>query len=191
MNFRAIVGYTDRGGNSQRNGSKGVEGSCGNPKARKEMQLLTLILDCSSSARKKILTHPLIGIYLHLKWTKIKIIFWATILLHVLLLLLYTTYILDVYLISCPYRPKITEPAAVKAAKAEGNYVQSEGENSTYRAEFIKFSWFEFSPQLQELGTIKSSLYGNGGEIPEFILWNRIAFIIHSFLGCFCILVCV
>lgn len=67
-------------------------------------------------------------------------------------------YILDVYLISCPYRPKITEPAAVKAAKAEGNYVQSE--NSTYRAEFIKFSWFQFSPQLQELGTIKSNLYG-------------------------------
>jgi len=78
--------------------------------------------------------------------------------MQVVLLMLYTLYILDVYLISCPYRPKITEPAAVKAAKAEGNYVQSE--NSTYRAEFIKFSWFEFSPQLQELGTIKSNLYG-------------------------------
>src|SRR5581483_5946495 len=38
------------------------------------------------------------------------------------------------------------------------NYLQSE--NSTYRAEFIKFSWFEFSPQLQELGTIKSNLHG-------------------------------
>lgn len=72
--------------------------------------------------------------------------------------MLYTLYILDVYLISCPYRPKITEPAAVKAAKAEGNFLQSD--NSTYRAEFIKFSWFEFSPQLQELGTIKSNLYG-------------------------------
>lgn len=80
----------------------------------------------------------------------------------VVLLLLYTMYILDVYLISCPYRPKITEPAAVKAAKAEGNFLQSE--NSTYRAEFIKFSWFEFSPQLQELGTIKSNLYGELSE---------------------------
>jgi len=60
----------------------------------------------------------------------------------------------------------------VKAAKAEGNYLQSEGENSTYRAEFIKFSWFEFSPQLQELGTIKSSLYG------KLIKWKRRVFII-------------
>jgi len=71
---------------------------------------------------------------------------------------MYTLYILDVYLISCPYRPKLTEPAAVKAAKDEGNFLQTG--NSTYRAEFIKFSWFKFSPQLQKLGTIKSSLHG-------------------------------
>ncbi|ODM97992.1 Transient receptor potential channel pyrexia [Orchesella cincta] len=160
LDFGAIVGYSETRGYSQRKGKTGGNGENGNVKARKEMQLLTLILDCSSSARKKILTHPLIAIFLYLKWRCVRTVFWLTILLHVVLLMLYTLYILDVYLISCPYRPKITEPAAVKAAKAEGNYLQSE--NSTYRAEFIKFSWFEFSPQLQELGTIKSNLYGEG-----------------------------
>lgn len=79
--FRAIVGYSETRCHSQRNGK--AQSTDGNPKARKEMQLLTLILDCSSSARKKILTHPLIGIFLHLKWMRIKTIFWATILLHV------------------------------------------------------------------------------------------------------------
>ena len=80
------------------------------------------------------------------------------------LLLLYTLYILDVYVISCPYRPKITEPAAVKAAKAAGI---SEGfltrENETFRAEYIKFSWFQFSPQLnmKEIQLGRSQNVGN------------------------------
>lgn len=56
----------------------------------------------------------------------------------------------------------------MKAAKAEGNYLQSD--NSTYRAEFIKFSWLEFSPQLQELG-IKSNLYGIFGTIVTIYFW--------------------
>jgi len=50
---------------------------------RKEMHLLTLILECSSSARKKILMHPLIAIFLHLKWRRVRAVFWATIGLHV------------------------------------------------------------------------------------------------------------
>ncbi len=50
---------------------------------RKETQLLTLILDANSTSRKKIMTHPLIAIFLYLKWRRVRPIFWAMILFHV------------------------------------------------------------------------------------------------------------
>lgn len=87
------MGYSETRGYSQRKGkiSNGINGDGnGNVKARKEMQLLTLILDCSSSARKKILTHPLIAIFLYLKWKCVRTVFWLTILLHVSIISLTT-----------------------------------------------------------------------------------------------------
>lgn len=89
LKCRALVGYSETRGYSQRKGKLGGgDSNNANQKARKEMQLLTLILDCSSSARKKILTHPLIAIFLYLKWRCVRTVFWLTILLHVRVILL-------------------------------------------------------------------------------------------------------
>ncbi|CAG7836492.1 unnamed protein product [Allacma fusca] len=153
LDFGAIVGYSEtRGWSRYTNKNKSTKERLGKP--RKEMLLLTLILDASSGSRKKILTHPLIAIFLYLKWRRVRIVFWATILCNVLLLLLYSLYVLDVYLVSCPYRPKLTEPAAVKAAKTLGVLT---ADNHTM--DFIKFSWFQFTPTIAE---VTETMKGDG-----------------------------
>ena len=80
--YRAIVGYAEtRGWSRYNNKNKPQKDRLHKP--RKEMLLLTLILDASSASRKKILTHPLIAIFLYLKWRQVRIVFWATILCNV------------------------------------------------------------------------------------------------------------
>ena len=81
--YRAIVGYAEtRGWSRYNNKNKSHKDRLNKP--RKEMLLLTLILDASSASRKKILTHPLIAIFLFLKWRQVRIVFWATIICNVM-----------------------------------------------------------------------------------------------------------
>ncbi|CAG7709912.1 unnamed protein product [Allacma fusca] len=74
----------------------------------RETELLSYALDDSKNSSKEILSHPLVKIFLELKWRKIRFLFWFSMLFHVAWLLIYTAFIAEIYLQSCPYRYPVT-----------------------------------------------------------------------------------
>ncbi|OXA51020.1 Transient receptor potential channel pyrexia [Folsomia candida] len=68
-----------------------------------ESELLAYALKNSASRCKEILVHPLVRLFLHFKWNKVRPFFWASIVIHTLWLLVFSTFLLDLYLHRCPY----------------------------------------------------------------------------------------
>ncbi|ODM92217.1 Transient receptor potential channel pyrexia [Orchesella cincta] len=69
-----------------------------------EMNWLSRCLSVSHQNQKKILMHPVVQVFLLLKWKKISALLWLSILYHIIWLMLYTYFNVDVYLIHCPFR---------------------------------------------------------------------------------------
>ncbi|CAL8141798.1 unnamed protein product [Orchesella dallaii] len=69
-----------------------------------ETKLLSYCLQQSEQKRTAILLHPVVQTFLHLKWKKIRYLLWLSIFYHVVWLLLYTIFTVDLYLIQCPYQ---------------------------------------------------------------------------------------
>jgi hypothetical protein len=72
--------------------------------AKREVALLTCLLETCRSLqdREQVLTHPVIKVLLHLKWQRAKRVFWAAFISYFAWVLLFTEFILHVYLVSCP-----------------------------------------------------------------------------------------
>ncbi|CAG7722898.1 unnamed protein product [Allacma fusca] len=80
---------------------------CGNRAdkyASNELQLLRSLLSSGKFVRQKIFTHPAVGIFLEQKWRRVRKQFFATFLCYVFWLVMYSSYILYIYLIKCPCR---------------------------------------------------------------------------------------
>ncbi|ODM98235.1 Transient receptor potential channel pyrexia [Orchesella cincta] len=122
LDFRAIVPNCERrlsgkGKNNQDvtsstgGGSSGGGGGGGKDyfkKPHKETEFLTCLL---AAGNKKILAHPLSEAFLTLKWQRVRKFFWASLLFQIALVALFTIYVVEVYLIRCPYRrPGVSEP---------------------------------------------------------------------------------
>ncbi|XP_035710209.1 transient receptor potential channel pyrexia isoform X2 [Folsomia candida] len=90
LDFGAIVGYPD-------------EQEQQDPFSLLESELLAYALKNSASRCKEILVHPLVRLFLHFKWNKVRPFFWASIVIHTLWLLVFSTFLLDLYLHRCPY----------------------------------------------------------------------------------------
>ncbi|CAL8080100.1 unnamed protein product [Orchesella dallaii] len=72
---------------------------------QKEMRLLTSLLQSPITAwGSKILTHPVVQIFIEQKWKRVRKYFWLAILFYIFYVILYTSYIIDVYLVRCPCR---------------------------------------------------------------------------------------
>lgn len=70
-------------------------------KPHKETEFLTCLV---AAGNKKILAHPLSEAFLTLKWRRVRKFFWASLLFQIALVALFTMYVVEVYLIHCPYR---------------------------------------------------------------------------------------
>ncbi|CAG7709915.1 unnamed protein product [Allacma fusca] len=107
----------------------------------KELQLLSYALDDSPSSSREILTHPLVKLFLELKWRKIHYLFFVSMFFHITWLVLYTVFITEVYLLHCPYQPfkndtDVTDDRADKQP--------------------LRFTWFGFSAKYENVSDINT-----------------------------------
>lgn len=70
-------------------------------KPHRETEFLTCLV---AAGNKKILAHPLSEAFLTLKWRRVRKFFWASLLFQIALVALFTIYVVEVYLIRCPYK---------------------------------------------------------------------------------------
>lgn len=68
---------------------------------RKETELLTCLI---ATGNKKVLAHPLSEAFLLVKWRRVRKFFLASLLFQMALVALFTIFVVEVYLIRCPYR---------------------------------------------------------------------------------------
>ncbi|CAL8132940.1 unnamed protein product [Orchesella dallaii] len=76
------------------------------------------LYDCLGLSLKKqqvILMHPVVQLFLHLKWKKIRILLWLSILYHIFWLILYTAFNVNLYSFSCPYHNRSSTRHTVTA----------------------------------------------------------------------------
>ncbi|ODM93045.1 Transient receptor potential channel pyrexia [Orchesella cincta] len=90
-----------------------------------ETKLLAYCLQQSEQKRAAILLHPVVQTFLHFKWKKIRYLLWLSILYHVIWLLLYTIFTVDLYLIQCPLQMNNVE------ASQSNSLLNSEHNSST------------------------------------------------------------
>ncbi|CAL8091609.1 unnamed protein product [Orchesella dallaii] len=123
LDFRAIVPNCERRLSGKGKNKKNVTSSAGGgssggggggkdkdyfQKPHKETEFLICLL---AAGNKKILAHPLSEAFLTLKWRRVRKFFWASLLFQIALVALFTMYVVEVYLIRCPYRrPTEMEP---------------------------------------------------------------------------------
>lgn len=90
QNIRPVIGY-----NSE------VEES--SPVSPIESYLLFHALKSSDQKCKDVLLHPLVKMFLYLKWIRLRYLLYVSMTFHVFWLLAYTAFLLEVYLYYCPY----------------------------------------------------------------------------------------
>ncbi|CAG7816023.1 unnamed protein product [Allacma fusca] len=101
LDFRAIVTNAEKK-TPDKHGKIPVQMYYHHPK--KETEFLTCLI---AAGNKKILAHPLSEAFLHLKWRCVRKFFWASLCFQTALVLLYTIYIINVYLMQCPYHKEL------------------------------------------------------------------------------------
>ncbi|CAL8132966.1 unnamed protein product [Orchesella dallaii] len=80
-----------------------------------ETEWLSLCLRVSNEKKKDIFMHSVVRTFLYLKWKKIRILLWLSVLYHIAWLILYAYFNVDLYLAHCPF-----------AVPDEGNDTESE-----------------------------------------------------------------
>ncbi|CAL8132944.1 unnamed protein product [Orchesella dallaii] len=70
---------------------------------RPETEWLSICLELSDTKQSQLFMHPVVRTFLHLKWKKIRILLWLSVLYHILWLILYTYFNVDLYLMHCPF----------------------------------------------------------------------------------------
>jgi hypothetical protein len=87
---------------------------------RGETELLLAFIDVG---QKRVLKHPLCETFLYLKWRRIRKFFLFSLFYHAMFVLLFTVYVLDVYVKDCPHQEK----KPIKEACTPASYVAHVG----------------------------------------------------------------